>query len=183
MCFYSVPLTVGLSAHSPAEVTEEQARELGIAHKRENISTLTIGASQIDDLTFVSTPERAVLETAEGDVTCGFGALAEALVNSLVYETVSISPETMLSLADDLGFHKGLRRLASLCRVIEDDEGLPDTMLPLLESLPSAPPETDWAEFPLRDPSLPSRESVFWDRRNRVAWHVPPADFMEGTRT
>ena len=178
---YGVPLTVGLAAHSPANVNAEMARSLGVAHKQEGTSTLTQGASQVDKRTWISSPERALLETAQGD--CLYLPTDEALVNSLVYEVLRFSAARMAELAENLGFEAGLRRLVSLCCALEEHEGLPDCISEFYQALPEPDMNAEWVEFPISHPKSTPRQPVFLDTNSKVAWRIHPADFVAASQT
>ena len=163
-----MPLTVGLEANSAARPDDEQTSSFCIAHTWENVNTVEISAFQVSERTFISSPERAILEIAEGK--CAWFSL-EALVRALSYDILHYDTAGMLTTAEKLGFWNGARRILSIGNMLKDEEGLRGNMVDLMSAIQSSVPNTDLIPI---DPRRMEAEEEFFDAEFNVTWHEHP---------
>lgn len=161
------------------------AERLRVRSHEESDTTLTIGAIRGEGPTWISRPERAVLECLKSEDHVPDGEVAAARV---LYSGRVVSPEIVVALAGRLGWERPLRRLASLATRMNNCRGvfrympegfLADSQRDLLD-VPAAGPDTEWiCIIPARHPE-PAGPSAFRDEKYRVEWcWEHPRDFLE----
>ena len=172
-----------LDVSGPA-VCPETASHLRVRPYEEAPDTLLLGARQLHEATWVSSPERTLLEClrSAGEVSDGDAAAAQVL-----YTGRAVSPRRVLELADQLGWERPLRRLASLARRMNNCRGVftpaPEGFLPasqqLLLDAPPAPDDSEWiCLMPYRHEWV-SGDPAFRDEEYRVVWWDHPHEFLE----
>ena len=152
------------------------AARLAVIPREESRDTLFIGASPWDGATWVSQPERAVLECLQSDDHVPGG---EAVAAEVLHRDGIVAPGTVVSLAHQLGWDAPLRRLASLAASMDNCRGLfrhmPDGFLPdsqrQLLDVPPAPTDADWICLkPSRQHPEPAGDGAYRDEKHRVVW-------------
>ena len=140
----------------------------------ESEDTLLVGADHWEGATWISQPERALLECLRCDQDL---PSAEAVAAEVLYSGRVVSPEAVVSLAQRLGWDQSLRRLASIAARMDDCRGVfpyvPDGFLAPcrrgLLDVPAARPDADWiCVMPARHTE--PAEPVFRDEKYRVVW-------------
>lgn len=180
----SVALMAGVTISAPGALYG-RARRLGWRHVAENPATLLVAATGAGDDTWVSTPVRALLECAQ-HARWVFG------VEEIIALTLSRAPrlfdaEELATVAAELGFAAGLRRIASvadaLAAVAAGDGPIPAHAREVLAVdrayaavYERARPGERWLGL---DPNEPRDAAVTLDRRRRVWWHTTPAELAE----
>ena len=176
--------TGGFLDVSGMAVCPETASHLLVRPYEESTDTLLLGARQLHGPTWVSSPERALLECLRSvdNVSDGDSAAAQVL-----YTGHTVSPRRVVELAERLGWERPLRRLASLARRMNNCRGVfkpaPEGFLPasqqLLLNISPAPADAGWIclmpyrhEWVRGDPS-------FRDEEYRVVWWDHPHEFLE----
>lgn len=153
-------------------VEPEVAARLRVRVFEEEVDTLLVGAAPWAGATWVSRPERALLECLVSTPS------GEDIAAQVLFGGNAISPETLVGLADRLAWDKPLRRVASIaarmdnCRgvfpVMGADGFLPDSQRALLDVPSSA--EADWICVTPGPHTEPADSPWFRDERYRVVW-------------
>lgn len=161
-----------MSVSGPA-VEPETAARLRVRVFEEDADTLLVGASRWAGATWVSRPERALLECLR------FMPSGEGVAAQVLFGGDAVSPEVLVALAGRLGWDEPLRRVASIaaridaCRgvfpVMGSDGFLPDSQRSLLD-VPSAGADADWICVTPGPHSEPAESPWFRDERYRVVW-------------
>lgn len=116
---------------------------------QESEATVFIGAAHLEGSTWVSIPERALLECLKREDDVPFG---EAAAMEVLHTGWGVFPERVVGLAEQLGWVEPLRRLASIAMCMDDcrdvfpsmPEGfLADSQRELLD-IPAAPRDSEW---------------------------------------
>lgn len=173
MAMAPVAINVGgtLSVSGPS-VEPGTAARLGVRVFAEEEDTLLVGAIPWEGATWISRPERALLECLRS-MPSGEGIAAQVLFGG-----EAVSPELLVGLADRLGWDEPLRRVASIaarmdnCRgvfpVMGADGFLPDSQRALLDVPPSG--DGDWICVTPGPHTEPDGSPWFRDERYRVVW-------------
>ena len=176
MAMAPAAIKVGFVLHvSGPPVDGAAAERLKVRTHEESDDTLFVGAAPWEGPTWISQPERALLECLQSDepVPDGEAAAAEVLHTGLF-----VSPETVVSLAQQLGWDSPLRRLASLATRMDNCRGvfrpMPDGFLANsqrdLLDVPAVSSDADWiCLIPSHHPE-PTGEPAFRDHKYRVVW-------------
>ena len=162
-----------LSVSGPP-VDPDVARELKVIHREESNDTLTVGADLWKGATWVSLPERALLECLHADDMLPNG---EAVAAQVLFQGQAVDPGIVMSLAQQMGWDKPLRRLGSIATRMDNcrdvfrlmpDGFLHDNQEIFLEV--DEAPDADWiCVIPTRhDP--PPNGDAFRDEKYRVIW-------------
>ncbi|MCY3642869.1 MAG: hypothetical protein OXG41_04745 [Acidimicrobiaceae bacterium] len=163
-----------------------RARRLGWRHVAESPATLLVAATEAGDATWMSTPVRALLECAQ-HARWVFG-VEEVIAQALSKTPRLFDPEELATVATDLRFAAGLRRIASvadaLTAVAADSSSLIPAHARAMVAVDRAygalceraRPGERWLGL---DPNEPRDAAVMWDRRRRVWWHTTPAELAE----
>ncbi len=179
-----VALMAGVTISAPGALYS-RARRLGWRHVTESTATLQVAATGVGDDTWVSTPARALLECAQ-HARWVFG------VDEIVALALSRAPrlfdaDELATVAADLGFAAGLRRIASvaaaLAAVAASDGPIPAHAREVLAVDRAYAALCERAASGERwlglDPNQPRDTAVMWDRRRRVWWHTTPDELAE----
>ena len=166
-------------------VDPKAAERLRVIPREESDDTLTIGATPWDGPTWISQPERALLECLQPDDLIPGGAAAAA---EILYRGCDVSPETVVGLADRLGWDQPLRRLTSIAARMDNCRGvfrmmpdgfLADSQRDLLE-VPGALTDAEWICVTPTSHTEPDGDPVFRDYKYRVVWcSLHPHEFLE----
>ena len=156
-------------------VDPETAKRLKVFHREEPGETLVVGANPWHGSTWISQPERALLECLQDSDRLPDG---ETVGAEVLYRGEAVVTETVIEIAHRLGWDKPLRRLASIADRMDNCRGVfsvrPDGFLHdnqrLFLDVDEAPSDSDWiCAIPARhDP--PPRGSFFLDEKQRVVW-------------
>lgn len=139
-------------------------------HHQENEATLTTGAAQIAERTWISKPHRAVLETSE-QASC-----REDILHVLRAITMSaFSAADLLELADTLNMRSGLGRICSISWVLSEHLGRPEPgwIAEISETLRESPPHAELLNIEVELP-------VYWeDTDHGIVWNKPPEEICD----
>ena len=173
----------GLDVSGPAVPRDVARRHLVRAYE-ESDGALFVAARHASGSPWRSTPARALLECLkdEDDVHNGDYAASQVL-----YRGDVVSPDTVVEVADRLGWDMPLRRLASIatrmynCRGVFGSEAsglLRDSQWPFLD-VPPAAADAEWiCLMPYAHPWV-SSEPEFRDAKYRVVRWEHPHEFVE----
>ena len=160
---------------SGPSVNPDDAARLKVLAFEESGDTLLVGANHWEGTTWISQPERALLECLNEDERL-FGGQATAA--RVLYRNRVVSPETVIGLAERLGMDQPLRRLASIAARMDNCRGvfrqmpdgfLDDSQRHLLD-VPGASPDDEWiCVIPSCHPE-PNGDAEFRDHKYRVVW-------------
>ena len=172
-----------LDVSGPA-VCPDTARRLLVRPYEESTDTLLLGARQLHGTTWVSSPERALLECLRGSDNVCDGDADAAVV---LYTDRAGSPSRVAELAERLGWDRPLRRLASLAKRMNNCRGVfkpvPEGFLPssqrLLLDTPPAPADAEWIWLMPYRHEWAKGDPAFHDDEYRVLWWDHPHDFLE----
>jgi hypothetical protein len=148
----------------------------GFVSWRENRESLLVGAVQLTERTWVSTPARAVLECAHWAHRSH--RWEEYVGRMLAYRFEVCAPGEVADAADALGWRAGLRRISSLAQGLAEShtgqsQGF-DVEARWAEMGPGALRGDDWIHLaPLRRCGDPPR-SAHQDRTRKVNWAASP---------
>lgn len=180
-----VALMAGVTVSAPG-ARYGRARRLGWRHVAERPQTLLMAATGAGDDTWMSTPVRALLECAQ-HARWIFG-VDEIIAQALSKTPRLFDPDELATVAADLGFAAGLRRIASVADALaavaaDSDNAIPAHARPMVavdrayaELRERAKPREGWLGL---DPNQPRDTAVMLDRRRRVWWHTTPAELAE----
>ena len=178
------PVKTGLVDVSGPAVCPETARRLWVHPYEESTETLLVGATQLHGSTWVSSPERALLECLRSSDNVCDGDTAAAVV---LYTGRAGSPSRVVELAEQLGWDRPLRRLASLATRMNNCRGvftpvpegfLPASQRPLLD-VPPARAGAEWISLMPYRHDWVRGDPAFRDDQYRVLWWDHPHDFLE----
>ncbi|MDE2940067.1 MAG: hypothetical protein OXR67_14315 [Chloroflexota bacterium] len=163
----------GAISVSGPPVEPEVAARLGVRVFEEEGDTLLVGAAHWVGATWVSRPERALLECLRS-MPSGEGIAARVL-----FDGDAVSPKALVGLADRLGWDEPLRRVASIaarmdsCRgvfpIMGADGFLAASQRALLD-VPGVPADADWICVTPGPHTEPAGLAWFRDERYRVVW-------------
>lgn len=180
-----VALMAGVTVSAPGAL-HGRARRLGWRHVAESPQTLLVAATGAGDDTWMSTPVRALLECAQhARWVCG---VDEIIAQALSKTPRLFDPEELATVAADLRFAAGLRRIASVADALaavaaDSHNAIPEharSMVAVDRAYAAlcerARPGERWLGL---DPNVPQSTAVMLDRRRRVWWHTTPAELAE----
>lgn len=166
-------------------VDPEEARRFRVQAYEESGDTLLVGANPWEGTTWISQPERALLECLKSDERVPIG---EAIAAEVLHSSQVVSPETVVSLSQRLEWDHPLRRLASIAARMDNCRGvfrqMPDGFLAddqrALLDVPPAHPDAPWiCVMPSPHPE-PASDVVFRDEKYRVVWcWLHPHELLE----
>lgn len=181
-----VAIETGVVVHASGPPVDDAVAEgLRVRSHEESDGTLTVGAVPWERTTWISQPERALLECLKAEDHVPDGEVAAARV---LYGGRVVSPGVVVTLAERLGWDQPLRRLASIATRMNNCRGvfrympdgfLPDSQRDLLE-VPAVSPDTEWiCVISSRHPE-PDGQPAFRDEKYRVVWcWEHPYEFLE----
>ena len=169
-------IKAGMVVHvSGPPVDGAVAASLQVRSHEESEATLTIGAVSWEGPTWISQPERALLECLKSEDHVPDGEVAAARV---LHTGRVVSAETVMGLAGRLGWDQPLRRLASIAARMDNCRGvfpyMPDGFLAssqreLLDVSPAGS-NSEWiCVISGRHPE-PGGQPAFRDEKYRVVW-------------
>ena len=163
---------LGLSVSGPP-VEPETAARLRVRVFEEDTDTLLVGASPWAGATWISRPERALLECLKSTPS------GEGMAAQVLFSGDATSAETLVALADRLAWDEPLRRVASIaarmdnCRgvfpVMGADGFLPDSQRALLD-VPPVSADAEWVCVTPGPHTEPTGSPWFRDEQYRVVW-------------
>ena len=173
-----MPMKAGLSVSADMD-DKGTAADYFIWHHREDSETLRISARQIDSRTWLSSPERALLEYAQD---CPNLAAEETLM--LVFYAGVLSEmqdfwKSLLCLSLQMGFHDGIRRIASAGSQFSKHDMPNGNDTEFLNSVSSAAKADRWIEISPQREQAGCRPVVFKDRKHKVLWRVHPEAVLD----
>lgn len=176
MSMARVAIKAGLALDvSGPPVDLETAKRLKVLHREESAETLLVGALPWRGPTWISQPERALLECLQAEDRLPDG---ETIGAEVLYQGKAVAPEKVVEIARRLAWDKPLRRLAAIADRMDKCRGvfsaMPDGFLHenqrLFLEVGEAPAGSDWiCVIPARhDP--PPHGNAFVDEKHRVVW-------------
>lgn len=176
MSMAGVAIKSGLALNvSGPPVDLDLARKLKVVHREESEDTLLEGAGPWNGPTWVSQPERALLECLRTDDMLPNG---EAVAATVMFQGRAVDASAAISLAQQMGWDEPLRRLASIatrmdtCRDVfrvMPNGFLHDDQRIFLE-VNEAPFDSDWICVTPTYHDPPPNGDAFRDEKYRVAW-------------
>ena len=173
-----MPMKAGLSVSADMD-DEGVAADYFICHHREGNGTLKISAARIDSKTWISSPERALLEYAQD---CPSLCAEETLMLVFYSGVLSDRPgfwDSLSELSSQLGFSDGLRRIASAGSQFAKHDILAEGDTKFLASVFSAVMSDGWIEMSPQRKHIGCRPVVLKDKKHRVLWRIPPAEVLD----
>ncbi len=162
---------LGISVSGPP-VESETAARLKVRVFEEEADTLLVGATPWAGATWISRPERALLECLKSTPS------GEGIAAQVLFSGSTVSPETLVALADRLAWDEPLRRVASIAARMDNCRGvfpimgthgfLPDNQRALLDVPASA--DADWICVTPGPHTEPTDSPWFRDEQHRVVW-------------
>ena len=157
-------------------IAREDADRFKVVPYEESEATLFVAARHRNGATWVSEPPRALLECLKCEDNVPDGDQSAALV---VYDSAAGPAQTVIELADRLGWDKPLRRLASIAARIHNHEWLelPTDQRPLLD-VAAAPSTAEWIALMPYSHDWVTGEPLR-DHKYRVLWWEHPDTFLD----
>ena len=157
-------------------VSREAAERFRVVAYEESEETLFVAARHRNGATWVSEPPRALLECLRCEDNVPDGDQAAALV---VHRAYAGPAQVVIKLAEQLGWEKPLRRLASIAARIHNHEWLelPPDQRPLLD-VPAAPSTAEWVALMPYSHEWVTGEPLR-DHKYRVLWWEHPDSFLD----
>ena len=180
----AVPLKAGVVVDaSGPPVPADAAHRLGVNAHPEIESTVTLRARLAWGNTWISLPDRALLECLQSGCGCNDAAV---VAGGIMFDGLGPCPEQVRNTAETLGLGQALRRLASIAAVLADiNDPRPGGAYSLLAEshatyldTPMCDDEVDWIWVRPGEPAA-GRNVTFRDDRWRVLWDQGVASFAE----
>ena len=160
------------------------AARLKVHPYEEPADTLLVGANRLEGSTWISSPERALLECVKRDDEVPFGDMAAMEVLSTAHSVVA---EEVIGLAERFGWDEPLRRLASVATRMDECRGVfpyfPDGFLAenhrAFLDVGETEPDSDWIVLSPYGKPFIGLEGEYLDHEYRVRWHEHPHVLFE----
>ena len=172
-----MPMKAGLSVSADMD-DKGSAADYFICHHRESHTTLKVSAKQLDSKTWMSSPERALLEYAQD---CPSLSAEETLMLSFYSGALSDVPgfwERLVALSSRLDFSEGVRRIASAASMFGKHD-LSENDMKFLNSVPPTRRHDCWIEMTPQRKHVGCRPIVFKDRKHKVLWRISPEEVFD----
>ena len=176
--YAGVPLTVGWYISS-TETYDKKFSENYIANNTESEEILLVDAEQVADNTWLSSPERAVLEEAE-DMTRTHSVKT---ISRAMDMPGNFNWGRILEVTEKLGYRNGLRRLCSMSDAMSDWEHT--IHHGLMSGVRTTQNNTKWIKMLCRGSGLDSENDdyKYVDEKHLVLWKKHPNQIFEDLLT